>query len=135
MRIYQRIAQLLTAISNCRESGNAEWQDRHALRLRTLMRETAPSGSGIDCGTKLMGDSTPEKLRFAVDFHHMNEGGMYDGWTEHVVTVRPSLAFNITLSISGRDRAGIKEYLGDTMHYWLMTQIDDLPEHVRAEVQ
>jgi hypothetical protein len=41
----------------------------------------------------------------------MNEGGMYDAWTEHTIRVRPSLSSGFTLTISGRDRNEIKEYL------------------------
>jgi hypothetical protein len=51
-----------------------------------------------------------------------------------VVTVRASLWADITLQISGRDRAGIKEYLGDEMHTWLLTHVEDMPENVRAQV-
>lgn len=72
-----------------------------------------PSGSGLDTGVKLDLDrSSAEKLVFDTEFHHLNENGYYDGWTQHTVTVTPSFdGFN--LKISGRDRNGIKDYLYD----------------------
>lgn len=56
---------------------------------------------------------------FDVAFHHMNESGYYDGWTGHTITVKASLSHKFTLTISGRDRNGIKEYLHDTYNSWL----------------
>jgi hypothetical protein len=117
--VYQEIAAMLTAIANCERANNAEWKAKHKQTLAAIMRDTAPSGSGIDCGTKILADSTPDKLIFFVEYHHMNESGMYDGWTEHRITVTPSLQFGFNLKISGRDRNGIKEYLGDVYHAWL----------------
>jgi hypothetical protein len=48
----------------------------------------------------------------------MNDGGFYDGWTEHTVVVTPSFR-GINLRISGRDRNQIKEYLYETYDYAL----------------
>lgn len=82
--------------------------------------ETAPSGSGIDSGTKLLEEECrPEKLVFSCDYHHMDEHGYYDGWTEHKAIVTPSLQWNYNLRLTGRDRNGIKDYLQDTISYWL----------------
>jgi hypothetical protein len=117
--IYRRIASLLDARANCAKSGNTEWFAKHTEHIDDIMA-SAPSGSGIDNGTTLDYDaSTPDKLVFHTAFHHMDDGGGYDGWTEHTITVRASLAFGIDVRISGRDRDGIKEYLGDTYHGWL----------------
>ena len=118
MKVYQAIAHKLAAISNCARSNNEEWMLKHNEALRLLMSR-APSGSGIDCGTKRLTGSTYEKLMFACSYHHMNESGMYDGWTEHVLTVRPSLMFGFTLTIGGRDRNGIKDYLHEIYETWL----------------
>ena len=43
----------------------------------------------------------------------MNEHGFYAGWTKHMVTVRPSLAFGLDVRIGGRDRNAIKDYLAE----------------------
>ena len=54
----------------------------------------------------------------------MNENGFYDGWTDHTLTVRPSLVHGIELEISGRNRNDIKEYLHETFHSALFDLID-----------
>jgi hypothetical protein len=114
-KLYQELAALIGAIHNCRKMGNAEWEPRHTDRLESLVKDHMPSGSGIDNGTTLDLDaSTPNRLVFNTAYHHMNDGGMYDGWTEHTVTVTPDLASGYDLHISGRDRNAIKEYLSDT---------------------
>lgn len=109
--LYRELSSVLSAIDNCRKSGNNSWLDRHESTIKTLV-DFLPSGSGIDNGVTLDRDaSTPEKLVFTFGFHHMNDTGMYDGWTQHTLTVKPSLQFGIDIRISGRDRNQIKDYL------------------------
>lgn len=119
MKTFQRIASTLDAIKNCRERGNTEWLEKHEETIERIM-ETAPSGSGIDAGTKLDRDASKrDKLVFSCGYHHMNEIGYYDGWTEHRITVSPSLLWEIDLKISGRDRNQIKDYLHEVYQTWL----------------
>ena len=95
MKIYQRIAVLLAALKNCRKNGNSEWEGRHQDTLDQTLAN-GPSGAGIDCGTKLISSaSTPERLVFYTEFHHMDEQGGYDGWTVHNVVVTPLPAIRI----------------------------------------
>jgi hypothetical protein len=108
--LIQEIASTLLAVENCKQSGNVTWQDRHTAWLVKLA-ERLPHGSGIDCGTKIAAVSTPERVVLTLSFHHMDESGMYDGWTEHSVIVTPSLVFGFDLRVTGKDRNGIKEYL------------------------
>lgn len=121
---YRHISGLISAIENCKKSGNQEWLDKHMARLQGIVSDTAPSGSGFNNGTKLDLDaSTPEKLVFSTAFHHMDENGGYDGWTQHRVIVRPSLMHDIVLTVSGRDRNEIKEYIDQTFDVWLKADI------------
>jgi hypothetical protein len=130
--LYREFASLLNAIDNCRKSGNTEWLEKHETSLDAL-ESFLPSGSGINIGTKLDRDkSTSEKLVFSFSFHHMDERGGYDGWTDHVLTIRPSLQFGIDIRISGRDRNQIKDYLYETYGYAftsLVWQTDDCRYH------
>ena len=125
-KLYQRIASALQAMGNCRKSGNAEWLERHRDTITCLVKNYMPSGSGIDSGTTIdLAASKPNRLVFGTGYHHMNDGGMYDGWTTHTVIVTPDLANGFDLRITGRDRNQIKDYLGDEYHMALSTDIDD----------
>lgn len=75
-----------------------------------------PHGSGFDSGCHLLPESTPNRLVFSADFHHMDENGFYDGWTTHQVIVSADLCFDYSLRITGRDRRQIKDYIADTFH-------------------
>lgn len=119
-KLYATLASLLSARKNCERTGNTEWFDRHTGSIESLVRKYMPSGSGIDNGTVLDLDaSTPNRLVFTFGFHHMNENGYYDGWTHHTCVVTPDLASGYDLRITGRDRNGIKDYLGETFGYAL----------------
>jgi hypothetical protein len=123
MKIYQRIAVLLTALKNCRKNGNSEWEGRHQDTLDQILAN-GPSGAGIDCGTKLISSaSTPERLVFYTKFHHMDEHGGYDGWTVHIVVVTPSLQFGFHVRITGKDRNRIKDYLSVVYNDWLQEEV------------
>lgn len=124
MKRYESLARTVQARLNCIKSGNSEWRDRHEEAIMEVMRDTAPRGSGIDNGTDIDLDaSSGEKLVFTTSYHHMNDAGMYDGWTEHTVTVRASMQFGIDITVGGRNRNDIKEYLHDCFHYWLTKAI------------
>lgn len=112
--LYQQFAALVTARRNCIAKDNHDWNRNHTQKLHDLCKEHMPSGSGVDCGTKIDLDASHgEKLVFLVEYHHMDDNGGYDGWTSHQVIVTPSLQFGFSLKITGRDRNQIKEYLAD----------------------
>jgi len=69
--------------------------------------------------------STPEHLVFHCSYHHMNENGYYDGWTDHIVHVTPSLIHGFRLRITGTNRNGIKDYLVDIYRTWLNETIKE----------
>jgi len=122
--LYRELASLVAARANCRKSNNGEWLDKHTESLWYLANNYLPSGSGIDCGTKIDLDaSTPNRLVFTFSFHHMNDVGMYDGWTEHALIVTPSLTSGIDLRITGKDRNQVKDYLYEVYHHALTQEV------------
>ncbi len=68
--------------------------------------------------------SSGELLEFKTAFHHMDENGCYDGWTEHTVTVTPSLIHEFTVKVSGRDRNEIKSYIAETFQHALSVVLE-----------
>lgn len=109
----RELAGKFHAYLNCVKSNNTEWKDKHAETIEGMLQHL-PHGSGLDAGVRFdWENSTPEKLIFTTSFHHMDEHGMYDGWTAHSIIVTPSLYFGIHVKITGRNRNEIKEYLSD----------------------
>jgi hypothetical protein len=106
--LIQAIMACAGCVERCKANNNAEWLPRWQKRLTSLYA-LLPSGSGIDNGTKIR---TMEswKLTLIADFHHMNDQGVYDGWTEHVVTVRPDWR-GIRVNVSGPNRDKIRDHL------------------------
>ena len=88
MKLYQAIAIALDARANCEARGSLEWYARWQARLDHIARNALPSGSGVDNGTAIDGDSTSAKIVLHTAFHHMNDSGMYAGWSDHSVPIR-----------------------------------------------
>lgn len=127
---YKAIARALDAHHNATKSGNTEWAAKHLARAQWLVKQHLPSGSGIDSGTKLLDVSTGEKLQFQADFHHMNETGMYSGWTYHRVIVTPSLTAGFRIRITGADRNDIKDYLHSIFDSALAETVREYPDEL-----
>ena len=88
-----------------------------------LVREYMPSGSGFDAGTELVIDVCDDStLVFKTAFHHMDEHGGYDGWTEHKVKVTAEFG-GFDIYVGGRDRNQIKDYIADTFYYALNQEV------------
>lgn len=129
-KVYRKLAQLVGAYHRCKSpdanESQREWADKHAQTIRDLCSRYMPHGSGLDAdrsGKLDLANSSEEKLVFWADFHHMDEHGSYDGWTSHMVTVRPSLALGFRLSISGPNRNDIKGYIGQAFEIALNAEI------------
>ena len=115
--LYAKLANLVSARINCIALQRHDAANKHADNIEYLCENCMPSGSGFDSGTKLDLDaSSGDKLVFTTAFHHMTEHGVYDGWTEHRVYVTADLALGFQLRVTGKDRNGIKDYIGDTFH-------------------
>ena len=132
-KLYEHIASRVIAMHNCHESGNSEWLHKHAAALKWLVKNYMPSGSGIDTGTKLE-ESSANRIVFSFSFHHMDENGGYDGWTDHTVIVTPSLLSGINLRITSRDRNDVKEYIYQVFEAALTAEIEDANDRLKDVV-
>lgn len=100
------------------------WLDVHADRISELVKEWLPSGGGFDAGTKMqLTESTAERLVFTTAFHHLSNHGYYDGWTEHKVIIKASLAHGFDIQVSGRNRNDIKDYIAETFMQALRVEV------------
>lgn len=120
---------------------SAEISFQHFLEMKNhvedvlldLCKKHLPSGSGFDAGTQLDQDACeiayrefPGRLWFEASFHHMDEYGGYDGWTEHNVVVVPVFG-GFDIKVSGINKNGIKEYIAEVFHNALMTDVEYEP--------
>lgn len=132
--LIEQIATLIEARENCIRRMRsapvgtndhalaAQWKENHEHALHKL-EQRLPSGAGIDAGTTINLDrSTREKTVLQTSYHHMNDSGMYDGWTEHAVTVSASLVHRLNIRIGGPNRNQIKDYLHDVFTECLLEQ-------------
>lgn len=120
--LVQQFAAAFVAMRNCERSGN-DRRGRWESALETLAADHLPSGSGFDSGSRFIAEeSRPDRLIFATSFHHMNESGFYDGWTEHRVIVTPEFD-GFGLKVTGRDRRGIKDYIAESFHLALSESV------------
>lgn len=127
MKLYQWIAQRLAQIENL-EEGKFDYAvspENVREEVEGKVHSYLPRGSGFDVGTKLDWDrSNKNRLVFTTEFHHMNDVGMYDGWTAHDVFVNPDLCFDFTLRVTGRNRNDIKDLIHEQFNHALLTDID-----------
>ena len=94
-----------------------------------LLEAELPHGSGIDSGTKVNREkSNNVRLVLETSYHHINGNGFYDGWTDHTITIKPSLTYGFDMRISGTNRNGIKEYLGQVYEENLRHLVNAHPE-------
>lgn len=124
---FRRIASAVAAYRNClaRETATNQREKLHLGAVYTIVESGGPSGSGFDVGTQIdMESSTGERLIFTTAYHHMSEHGYYQTWTEHRVTVRPSLVHGFTVTVNGPNRNGIKDYIAVTFRHWLSSPAD-----------
>lgn len=117
MKRYSKFASLMDKENIYRSSETIESKIADEM-------DTAPHGSGIDSDVVLdISKSNRNKLIFLVSYHHINETGFYDGWTDHKIIVTPDLVFGYTVKITGRDRNFIKDYLADIFNEWLREDV------------
>lgn len=122
-KVAETLASFIDARRNSIAANNTEWIHRHEATIRQIERDLLPSGAGIDSGTKIDLDASHgEKLVFTCGYHHMNDDGYYDGWTEHKVIVTPSFR-GINIRITGRNHNQIKDHLYETFDYTLTRPI------------
>lgn len=122
--VIYHIYSCAVARDNCTDTNNSDWYDRHDARLYALVNEFLPSGSGFDNGTSLLDwCNRKQRVRFKTSFHHMNDVGIYCGWTDHIITVRPAFD-GLTVDVGGRNANGIKGYIQNVFYTVLSSKID-----------
>ena len=110
-------AEISQQIRRSKNDALAIYKDAES-KLSYLAKNYLPSGSGVDGGCEIHPQSHANNIGIVFSFHHMDEHGGYDGWTAHKAIVTPDFS-GIDVRITGPNRNGIKEYLGDLFHHAL----------------
>lgn len=121
MKVYKQIAQMI--------SNNKISEDL----INDFVKINMPSGAGIDSGINFnAAKSNSKKIVLDIPFHHMDENGFYDGWSDYVATVTPSFD-GIDLKITGKDKNDIKYYLHDLIYEELIKESRHAPKFIDGE--
>lgn len=123
--ILMRIVAAIEGMARGRTSGNDVLEDTWQEYLEVLAKNHLPKGGGIDNGTQVdLEDSTPTKLVFLLDYHHMNYLGVYTRWTTHKLQVRP--AFNAKgFTVKVRGKSELNEHLRAILEQALVQEFPD----------
>ena len=131
MLVYQEIAYLMTAIENCKESGNIDWEYKHEEKLDRIIKACLPNGSGFDSGVKLVIDDTTirNKIVFSSPFHCMDEQGGYADWVFPTIIITPDWQ-DINLKVNWHGYRGKYKFLLDDMiqDVWYTMLTNTLPD-------
>lgn len=129
--LYLSLAVLRSRHYNLMQHDNPSETQREAIfaieqELDRLTREYLPSGSGFDRGTFFF-TADPDAqlkpvLRFTTSYHHMNEHGVYDGWTQHQIKAEPDFG-GLRVTVQGSNRNQIKDYIGDMFYAALIEPV------------
>lgn len=119
--VYKEIAQCLNGYGKV----SKDIQEKKEEILDYIEKEILPSGSGFDCGCKIIREKFSEKIKISFDYHHMDENGYYCEWTEHTVIITPSLLFDINMRITGPDKRQSKDYFCDVFSDLLLRELNE----------
>lgn len=124
MKVYQKLAGKFNAYLNCIKNKNEQWEEKHYNSIISIIN-SLPHGSGIDGKTVFNFDeSNLNKLVIDSSYHLMDDVGMYDGWIDFQVIIKPNW-LGIDLKIKGKfgERQDLKSIIGDIFYNALIEEI------------
>lgn len=120
LKLISHIAKNCDWHKQVNEAFRPECEDRIG-RLEYLL----PRGFGVDSGCTIdVENSSSDKVIINFSWHHLNQDGYYDGWTDHKLIVKPKLWNDFDMRITGSNRNGIKDYLYDLFDSYLKMEVD-----------
>lgn len=135
MKVYKKFAEHLATKKNllhrldqldpsCQEA-DEKWKmiEFHNNQIKNLIDGYLPSGAGLDMGVSLDDSSHEDRLVFQANFHHMDEHGYYDGWSDHKVIITPTFIGDFNIRVTGRNVNNIKDHIADTFYHCLSIEV------------
>lgn len=134
MPLYRAMAHRLAQIANLQEAARP-LDDPFLVEAKQALKDLIdelPHGSGIDCdwhvtGERPGGEHGCKKLILRNSYHHMDECGGYDGWTDFKVTVTGDLLSDIDVLVQGRfpaKYADTRDYLCEILTHALKEEVE-----------
>lgn len=118
--LAQALAGLVGARERCIKTGSTLWASRHEDKIKSLIDENLPHGSGLDGEYELdLLESSQDELVINGEYHPMDEHGMYIGWIIFQIVVTPSLQFGAKIDIEFQDANEVDEYNVDDLGDYL----------------
>lgn len=131
-KLARILATAYDALTRCRSDSANESQAAWESRWESVIERAAemlPRGGGFDCYPTLDTDSDYRgRLVFRGSYHVMNDAGMYDGWRDYAVTVRPCLVHGFVLTVRGGGR-DLGDYIAESFHAALSAEYDPAEFH------
>ena len=127
MKLYQKLARKVMWLQDMEKDGQyARFRGQADKEIQDC-EARLPSGAGFDAGCHIAREeSTLNRLLIRTSYHHMDEHGYYDGWTEHTVVVTPSLLWGFGLRVTGPDHNNIKDYIHEVFSQALEQEVGDI---------
>lgn len=119
MKLYQRIA---TELRRLAYTGRPDLVDLAEEQLRHIEQNHLPSGSGIDCGTKIYRDYSLRDIILKFSYHAMDENGFYDGWYDYTLTLSPDFVWGFQMHLDGNEEYA--DYLLDVFQDALEQEVE-----------
>jgi hypothetical protein len=122
MKLINEIAKMCDWHKTVNENYVNQCEDRIEKLQKCL-----PHGSGIDSGCKIdVEKSGYDKVVITFGFHFLDDAGYYDGWEDYRLVAVPRLdSQGFKISIYGKNRRYIKDYLYNTFYHVLGLNMDD----------
>ncbi len=131
-KLARIMATAYDALTRCRSDSANESQAAWESRWESVLNRAAemlPRGGGFDVYPTLDTDSEYKgRLVFRGSYHKMNDAGMYDGWADYAITVRPCLVHGFTVSVRGGGR-DLGDYIAESFHAALSAEYDPAEFH------
>lgn len=102
IKVYQKLARSIDAYTRCFKSSNA-YSEQYLARIKDMLDNDFPHGSGLDDKWAIdLKKSSSNRIILYSSYHAMDENGYYDCWIYFTLTIKPDLANDIDMKITGK---------------------------------
>jgi hypothetical protein len=134
MKVYQEIATSLLSMNLAfyKPKFKEEIETEEYDKILDIMKNHMPVKLQFGKTFFDFERSTPEKLVFHMNYHHVDNHAVFNGWTMHTIIITPSLTSEIDIKVAGKDRDQCNGHIMDVFANCLT---DDITfENISCEI-